>query len=134
MDELGKPKKTGRRRASARPGHGVRVPANLIGISLSVEGEEFDIKFELPDHVSDEDKIENAQKLGSFLAILQQGKLASLLTFSAAKWGVVNRREEEAQILIKSVHVGMDLKMVDGEIVEPPLVSPLDAFVMRKDA
>ena len=133
MDDLGKPKKAGRRRTADRPSHGVRGPANVIGISLSVEGEEFEVQFSLPDHVSDDDKIENAQKLGSFLTILQQGKLASLVTFSAAKWGILSGREDEAQILIKAMHVGMGLRMVDGEIIEPPVVSPMEAFVMRKD-
>jgi hypothetical protein len=134
MDELGKPKKTGSRRSADYTGHGVRGPTNLVGISLSVEGEEFDVKFHLPDHVSEDDKAHNAEKIGTFLAILQQGKLASLLTFSAAKWGVINKREEEAQILIRTMHVGMNLNVVGGEIVEPPLVSPLDAFVMRKES
>lgn len=134
MDELGKPKKAGRRCSGDRSSHGIRSSANLIGISLSVEGEEFDVKFNLPDHISEEDKAHNAEKLGNFLTILQQGKLASLLTFSAAKWGVIGKREEEAQILIKTMHVGMDLNMVNGEIAEPPLVSPLDAFVIRKEA
>jgi hypothetical protein len=133
MDELGKPKKTRGRRSATSPGNGLCGTANVIGISLQIQGEEFEIKFDMPDSVSDKQKIENAEKMGHFIGILQQGKLASLLTYSAAKWGIVGRRDDEAQIMIGAMHVSMNLNMIDGKIVDPPLVSPMDAFVMRKE-
>lgn len=106
-------------------------PQQKIGVTFLFSGDDISVAFELPPFCTESQRVENAEKLGAFLAVISQGKLVPVVTYSLAKYGIVNQREPEAQHVLKSMHLAMGVDS-DG-LLDAPLVSPLDAFTIRRD-
>jgi hypothetical protein len=136
MDDMGESRKAGRRSARKPAGDAVCSPENMrkeqqIGIRFSLSGEDISVSFDLPSFCTDSQRVENAEKLGAFLAVINKGGMAPVMMYSLAKYGIVSQREPEAQHVLKTMHLAMGVG--SDTMDEAPLVSPLDAFVVRRD-
>lgn len=102
-----------------------------IGVSFTFSGDDMSVGFDLPAFCTESERVENAEKLGAFLALINQGKLVPVVTYSLAKYGIVNQREPEAQHVLRSMHLAMGAE--SDILTDAPMVSPLDAFTIRRD-
>ena len=136
MENLDKPGKARRGRPTTSKKHVDGSPKNLtdlhINVHFTLDGDEIRFTMDVPDPETTSQAVENAEKLGTLLALIQTGKILPIVNFALARCGLVNDRIAEFEYVMKAMYVGMSLTL-PGDSKNVPVVSPTEAFLFKKE-
>ena len=99
---------------------------------FTLDGDDIRCTMDVPDPETTSQAVENAEKLGTLLALIQTGKILPIVNFALARCGLVNDRIAEFEYVMKAMYVGMSLTL-PGDSKNVPVVSPTEAFLFKKE-
>ncbi len=136
MEKLDKSGKAKRGRPPAPKKHAASSPKDLkevkLAVHITLEGDDIRCTMDVPTPETTSQAVDNAEKLGTLLGLLQTGKLLAVINFALARCGIINDRHSEFEYAMKAMHVAMELAL-PGTNEQEPVVSPTEAFLFRKD-
>lgn len=103
-----------------------------LAIHITLEGDDIRCTMDVPEPETTSQAVDNAEKLGTLLGLLQTGKLLAVVNFAIARCGIVNDRQAEFEYAMKAMYVAMELGL-PGANEQEPVVSPTEAFLFRKE-
>lgn len=104
-----------------------------LAIHIMLEGEDIRCTMDVPEPETTSQAVDNAEKLGTILGLLQTGKLLAVINFALARCGIINDRKAEFEYAMKAMHVAMDMGLPGVSDQQQPVVSPTEAFLFRKE-
>jgi hypothetical protein len=138
MENMDKPRKARRGRPAAPKQHADGGTKNLNDVQIKVhfilDGDDIRCTMDVPHPETTSEAVDNAEKLGTLLALIQTGKILPVVNFAIARCGIINDRVAEFEYAMKAMHVGMSLGLPGADNKEVPVVSPTDAFLFRKES
>jgi hypothetical protein len=103
-----------------------------IKVHFTLDGDDIRCTMDVPEPETTSQAVENAEKLGTLLALIQTGKILPVVNFALARCGLVNDRISEFEYVMKAMYVGMSLAL-PGDSKSVPVVSPTEAFLFKKE-
>ncbi len=103
-----------------------------IKVHFMLDGDDIRCTMDVPEPETTSEAVDNAEKLGTLLALIQTGKIITVVNFALARCGLVNDRVAEFEYAMKAMHVGMSLGLPDDS-KSVPVVSPTEAFLFKKE-
>lgn len=104
-----------------------------MAVHITLEGDDIRCTLDVPEPETTSQAVDNAEKLGTLLGLLQTGKLLAVVNFALARCGIITDRQSEFEYAMKAMHVAMELGLPGTEEVIEPVVSPTEAFLFRKE-
>lgn len=136
MENLDKPGKAKRGRPPASKKYDAGSPKTLkevkLAIHIMLDGDDIRCTMDVPEPETTSQAMDNAEKLGTLLGVLQNGKLLPVINYALARCGIITNRQSEFEYAMKAMHVAMDLGL-PGSNEQKPVVSPTEAFLFRKE-